>query len=632
MRISHVLIENFRNFKFLDVTLGQNIILVGENKSGKSNFIDALRLVLDPSLSDSERYLSDQDFWDGEGLTPFNGRQIKITIQFSDFAEDASPEYLPLSWLSDCLISIAPTRIAQITYLYYEDRKPPDSPEDILPISTQDDYNFKIYGGNDLDKPFNIKGMRKDIPLHAIEALRDIANDNRVWHRSPLNRLIKLSDISPELLKTYSDAIREVSEKVIREVGPLKTLEAEIQGRLKQMTGPFYFIDPQLGINATTPEALLEALRLFAEGLQRRPLERISLGLQNALYLSLLSLLLKKQQIKRNNKKEPFIPIVSLDEPEAHLHPHLQRLVFQDFLGEAEERKQPVIISTHSPQLATAAALKDLVLLKTHGKHGCKATSAYEFLKTLDTRSQKDLERFLDITKSEMLFSKGVLFVEGDVEMMLVSEFANIIGKPLDDYGISVCNVNGAHFNHVVTLAYNFHIPWVVITDGDPYRPVTGLQRAIDLTKLIKPSIQNRLKTLHDNGERVKALRGLRRLGIFVNDWTIEASLLKSGLWNELKQTFAELGSELGEKVHAGAAHIDAYNADPSDDNLKRILTTISDVRWGKGRFAHRLIGHIKDKALTLPTQSAKDALIPEYIKNGINFLINKISSESMSV
>ena len=196
MRISRVCIENFRNFKLLDVELGQNIVLVGENKAGKSNFIEALRLVLDPSLSDSDRQLTDQDFWDGDEEPPFNGRQIKIEVQFTDFANEGSPEYLPLSWLSDCFITVDIKRIAQLTYIYYEDKKPNDRP------SGQDDYAFKIYPGKDPNKPFNIKGMRKDIPLCLIEALRDIAGDNKTWHRSPLKRLLKLIDLPLEQLQT----------------------------------------------------------------------------------------------------------------------------------------------------------------------------------------------------------------------------------------------------------------------------------------------------------------------------------------------------------------------------------------------------------------------------------------------
>ena len=180
MRISRVQIENFRNFKLLDVELGQNIVLVGENKSGKSNFIQALRLVLDPSLSESDRQLTDQDFWDGDGEPPFNGRQIKVSIQFTDFADEGSIEFLPLSWLGDCLIAEKPKRVAQITYLYYEDRKASSGVEPINRPSGQDDYEYKIFAGNNPDKPFKFRGMQRDIPLQLIEALRDIAGDTKV--------------------------------------------------------------------------------------------------------------------------------------------------------------------------------------------------------------------------------------------------------------------------------------------------------------------------------------------------------------------------------------------------------------------------------------------------------------------
>jgi putative ATP-dependent endonuclease of OLD family len=53
MRISKIQIQNFRNFSKLDVSLGTHAVIVGENKVGKSNLLHALRLILDPSLSDS---------------------------------------------------------------------------------------------------------------------------------------------------------------------------------------------------------------------------------------------------------------------------------------------------------------------------------------------------------------------------------------------------------------------------------------------------------------------------------------------------------------------------------------------------------------------------------------------------
>lgn len=622
MRISRVYIENFRNFKLLDVELGQNILLVGENKAGKSNFIEALRLVLDPSLSDSDRQLTEHDFWDGDEEPPFNGRQIKIEVQFTDFANEDSPEYLPLSWLSDCFITVDSERIAKLTYIYYEDAMSDGHP------SGQDDYTFKIYPGNDPNKSFNIKGMRKDIPLCLIEALRDIAGDNRAWHRSPLKRLLKLIDLPLEQLQPYADEIKKASERVVSEVLPLKNLETEIKDRLDKMIGSLYQIDPQLGINATTPQTLLEALRLFADGAQRRSLDRVSLGLQNALYLSLLSLMLEKQQINRSTRNEAFLPIVALEEPESHLHPHLQRLVFRDFLSAAQNRKQPVLISTHSPHLVSATSVKDLVLIKDCTPNGCKAVSAYKFVQSLDSRSYKDLERFLDITKSEMIFSKGVIFVEGDVEVLLISEFAEVLEKPLDQFGISTCNVYGTHFGHVVTLANEFDIPFIVLTDGDKFAEVTGLKRAINLLEILDPLCQKRLQKLYEGGRTEKVRSFLRCKGIFVNDWTLEPSLLESGLADELKQTFNELGEELGQTVKAGSNHIDSYLENKTDENMKKILMAISDTRWGKGRFAQRLAKHIRTKSEALVTQGEKNAIVPEYIKSGIEFLVNRIKSK----
>jgi putative ATP-dependent endonuclease of OLD family len=65
MRIDKVTVKNFRNLADVDVPLQRGTVIVGENRVGKSNFIHALRLVLDPTLPNSERYLRREDFWDG---------------------------------------------------------------------------------------------------------------------------------------------------------------------------------------------------------------------------------------------------------------------------------------------------------------------------------------------------------------------------------------------------------------------------------------------------------------------------------------------------------------------------------------------------------------------------------------
>jgi putative ATP-dependent endonuclease of OLD family len=624
MRICYVRIEGFRNFKFLELQTGSNLVLVGENKAGKSNFIHALRLILDPSLSELDRQLEAQDFWDGG--EPFQGREIKIVVQFTDFADDPNPDYLPIALLSGpCLVQTEPQKVAQLTYLY-SNTKRQDEPEK----SDINDYESKVFGGNDPDKRINIGYIRRNLPIQLIEALRDIATDNRVWRRSPLKQLVELSDLDLNQLEPYADRVKKVSDEVLKLI-PLNSLDAEIKRRLNEMIGELYTVDPELGLNAITANALQEDLRLYADGNKHRTLDRTSLGLQNSLYLTLLSLLIEKQEIKRSQKEERFLPIIALEEPEAHLHPHLQRLVFNDFLERARQRKQPVIITTHSPHLVSAAKIEDLVLLMEKAEIGCVAKSAYSFMQSLDERSQKDLARFMDITKSEMLFSKGVIFVEGDVEALLVGEFAKKLGKPLDKFGISICNVYGVHFRHVVMLAFNFGIPFVILTDGDIYQKVTGLMRGINLIKEISLIKYEGLKRMFDANDFDNVKNALKEIGIFVNDWTFETTLIASGLQEELKEVFRELGEELGVEVEAGAKHIDEYMVNKTPENMKKILNSIGDARWGKGRFAHRLVKHIQNKTEALPKKDIP-TIVPTYIREGIEYLLNKVKEGTVAL
>lgn len=626
MRISYICIENFRNFKKCEVNLGQNIVLIGENKAGKSNFITALRLVLDPLQN---RELVSDDFWGGDGY-PFDGRSIKITVQITDFGGE-NPDLVPLTWLSSCLIKQEPL-VAQLTYEYYSDV---NEEQQLFPKQyTADDYKWRIYPGNDSSQKISLSGMWQDMPLNFINALRDIASDSNVWSRSPLNELIKLSDdVSSEKIKPYADEFATTSRKMVDDL--LKSLGEEINNQLINMVGKLYNVDPRLGLDITSPDAVLKALRVFVDGDQNRSISRTSLGLQNAIYLSLLSLQLdKKLQRRQGKNKQHYLPIVTLEEPEAHLHPHLQRLVFKNFLYKAQARNLPVIISSHSPHLVSAADIADLVRIKDDNKGGAIAFSAYEFLKTIrDGRERKDLDRFLDITKSEMVFAKAVLFVEGDVEILLVKTFMDVLGIDLDEYGISICNVYGVGFYHVAILAVKLGVPFAVLTDGDKFNSVSGLQRGIDLTEVfengseIKSTLQEQYdgKTIDNDVVR----KELAKSGIFVNDWTLEPTLVEVGLAEELKLTFQELGDDLGQNVRAGSNHVDTYLVDPTDENMQKILTSISDTRWGKGRFAHRLCTHILAKAEKIE-EGQRRQIVPAYIFDAVNYLIKQVMPQEI--
>ncbi len=124
----------------------------------------------------------------------------------------------------------------------------------------------------------------------------------------------------------------------------------------------------------------------------------------------------------------------------------------------------------------------------------------------------------------------------------------------------------------------------------------------------------------------------LRLWRIFVNQWTFEASLLESGLGPILKGVFLELGDEIDVKVKAGCNWVDACISDPSDTNISGFLNAVADARWGKGRFAHRLLRHIRERTDGLASQEARTAMVPKYIQEGIDCLITAVESERTAV
>ena len=83
--ISRVVIKNYRNFKNLDVDLQHKSVIVGENNVGKTNFIKALQLILDPTLSDEDRMLSESDFNDSLDNPMDNDQEILIQIYISNY-------------------------------------------------------------------------------------------------------------------------------------------------------------------------------------------------------------------------------------------------------------------------------------------------------------------------------------------------------------------------------------------------------------------------------------------------------------------------------------------------------------------------------------------------------------------
>ena len=258
MRFSRLKITNFRNFHKFDVTLGPDLVVVGENGVGKSNLIDALRLLVDPTFPDSARQLKEEDFWDGLERPLRSKDKITISAELVDFDEDPAQ----LAILGDCLVNTKPMT-ARLTYVFQKSERVEGEP------TKESDYEFFCYGGNKADNEFGY-ALRSRIPLAFLHALRDAENDIANWRRSPLR---------PLLDRSTANIDKKVLEKVAKNVaaagaalGGIPEIEQAadaVNSRLEQMVGDYYSSDISLGLAPSDADRLIRALRVFIDGGKR---------------------------------------------------------------------------------------------------------------------------------------------------------------------------------------------------------------------------------------------------------------------------------------------------------------------------------------------------------------------------
>src|SRR5699024_5798913 len=107
----------------------------------------------------------------------------------------------------------------------------------------------------------------------------------------------------------------------------VRSVSQTITQKLLEMVGPTHALETALGFAPTDGDRLIRSLRLFIDG-KLRSVSDASLGSANILYLALKTLELD-HQVRHGDRSHTFLAI---EEPEAHLHPHVQRRVYRSFL------------------------------------------------------------------------------------------------------------------------------------------------------------------------------------------------------------------------------------------------------------------------------------------------------------
>jgi putative ATP-dependent endonuclease of OLD family len=562
--IHRIGISNFRNFKSVVIEdLPPGVVVVGENASGKSNLLHALSLVLDPSLPETARQLVADDFWDGLE-EPFAGAEIRVEVDLVGFDDDDDAKAV----LGEFLVGRAPYR-ARLTYLYR-----PRGDRDPNVSTTETDYEALVFGGEDEGRRVG-RAEWRFVSLRVLPALRDAEGDLRSA-RSPLRRLVSRAAVPQEVLDGVSDAIDHATGTLLAQEA-LQRLEDALSQRLYRMVGDLFAVDATLGIVSARSDQLLRSLKLFIDAERGRGIAQASLGTANLLYLVLL---LEDIAAQRANNELVEL-ILAVEEPEAHLHPHVQRVLFRHLLRE----DRALLVTTHSPHIASVAPLRSLLLLRDIGGE----SAAFDVRDVgLSELQERDLERYLDVTRAEILFARIVILVEGVAELYLVPAFAGAAGLDLDAHAVTVCSVHGTDFLPYRRLLgqRGLDIPTVVITDGDPNAeglPV-GLRRA---GHLLRQATGERVRSLTDAADYSAGRELCATENVFVGDRTLELDLLPAA-----QAAMYAAYQELVTGPVAREKFSEALAAAPDDStSADEVLNRIE--RLGKGRYAQRVAEHL---------------------------------------
>lgn len=636
MHLSYLSIKNYRGIELLELNFDPNInIIIGENGCNKSAVIDAIRLLYNIGEPIRDISVSISDFHekatkDGDHIKIEVAKQITITYHFKGLTnaqKGAFYEYMVIDPENN------ENDYAKIT-LNYEDRN--------------GKFPKFTYSTGD------VEGQRADYKTfdlfqhYYLGALRDSTKDLLSSRSNILGRVIKRfvdregskADIE-QIMKTANDELLERDE-----------VKQTREGVNNNLAGIFKaFEDNKIGlqIEQSKTEYIVNAIKPFLphnrdtlkdEGFY---LWQNSLGFNNLIYIATVLGDIKEQVADDGT---PHFALL-IEEPEAHLHPQLQ-LSLYNFLEQANQSdNSQLFITSHSPTLTSKVPLKNLILLEKNQAYRLgnlfddreteniiEDTMKNNTLKDVDFLiRRKKLERYIDVSKSQLLFAKSGLFVEGISEELLISAFTQIEGYRLEDYRIELVNVRGTSFYPFLYLFNStdakkrLNKPIAILTDEDQF--TDSNTKEYSFKKLIANNYLklNELDTNIQSGYVITRVANLKSVkngntSISINTAfkTLEYELALANVPKDrTKLTENFLFSYLADLDSTKTDQIEAYTATFANDHMsdeehRRTAILLWKAMPTKAVFAQDFALHIFENL----DEAKQNFVIPRYIKTGL--------------
>ncbi|MES2449737.1 MAG: AAA family ATPase [Pseudomonadota bacterium] len=501
MHISRLQLVNYRNFERANVVFNKGVnTIIGENGSGKTNLFRALRLLLDDTLLRSAYRLDEKDFH--RGLGDWRGHWMIISLEFDEVSQDEAIQSLflhgtgniadgaigkatynlifrPKAAVRRSLADLAAGDVAglaearsKITIADYETIFTGKSAMDFLAPDAYrqlvGDFDAVVFP-QELTNPAIggvIPGMlsiSREVCFTFVQALRDVVADFQNNRTNPLLTLLKgrSGEIDPQSFEPISALVKGLNDAIegLPDVGTIRT---DIRDTITDAAGGTY--SPRsLSIRSDLSDEadrLFQSLKLFvgeSEEQYEGAIHELSLGGANLIYLTL-----KLLEFKYQKQKESFANFLVIEEPEAHIHTHIQKTLF-DRLNYDDTQ---VIYSTHSTHISEVSNVENINIL---GRQGGRC-EVFQPAAGLDAGQIGNIQRYLDAVRSNLLFAKSIILVEGDAEEILIPILVKkVFGLSLDELGISLINIRSTGFENVAVLFHDDRIRkhCAIITDLD---------------------------------------------------------------------------------------------------------------------------------------------------------------------